>query len=336
MNINESFRKTDSNLLAELIDRFNNGKSDSRYIVALSILDYLDIKTKFQKRKDNSVVASRDDIALEIFVDGRTLSFCLNLLMKAQLIKSTRKHSINGVNIYTIDYGQWEYLASRGKKIRENTHEKKKEIAAKIKKESIEKIISNRKKSAWTKFETDIINDMAYDEISKDDKYKTGLNESERFIIQIISKSYTKYTGKRLRWNYRMFNVVRKQIVGVSRTDYRNKLDEYENIEKTMCLPQRLVDIGKLFSSKYFYKITNCKCKATGPRIALADKNLSSIIGILYDASDDDRFNRYFYLERLKKCPTVEDSSYYLNSVKIDSNFKVADNPIDLYYKKVV
>lgn len=323
-----NFVKADVNLLAAIIEKYNNGKPDSRYISALTILDYIGSKIKFQQRLNKSAIVSREELEGELFISGKTLTFCLNLLENTGLVESTRQRSINGVKFYKINYNVWYNLAREGKKLRKCSQEDRSARSHQILEESINKINKNLKSKFWTGEQLEAINKMAYDRITEEDVYQTALNIYERLIIQLISKSFTLYTGRKLLWSIQIFNGIRKQITDVSKTNYKDNPEEYVKIEAKTCVPQRLIDIGKFLACKNFNVLTKYHSNTIGLCMIEADKNLSKIIPILYSKNEtaDD------YYKALGN--EFENKDYYLNPVEVDSNFKVFKNPIDLYYNE--
>lgn len=331
------FAKVDIYLLETISRKENNGEliPDSRYSNAVLILDYINSKIKFQNKEDNSAIISRDDITLSTLISGKTLTFCLNLLERLGLIESSRVGNLNGVKSYKVNSKLLKEMIEEGKTTKTEEYKKFNEKQKQIREETVKKIISNNEKSNhWSKLQTDLINQMAYDDITMEDKYNVHLNIYERLMIQLISKSYYRYSGEKINWTYRIFNGVRKCIAGRSKTDFKDNPEEYEELLKIRCLPYKLIDVGILLASDNFKKITGCIYNLTGLKINEAIKwvTSSNVFNILHENMNCSA-DHYYYSNGYDQIEDIDDRNFYMNKIDF-SNFIKKDNPIDLYYKK--
>ena len=307
--------------------------SDNRAVCASYLLDYVDNQVRYQNREDHSAVISRADF-LEIGLEGKTLTFCINKLKAMQVISTIRKNEIDGVNAYYINYSKWEEYEKQGEATYKNSLEEHREKTRETKQKSIEKIHNNLHHSnAWSAEKSEAINQMAYDEVTEEDTHNTGLNFTERMFIQLTSKAYKLYTGKTIRWNLALFNGARMHCMGVSKKKFTGTDQEYEYLFISLCKPQKLIDAIKLLSSKHFEKLTNCNSNKFWHRLNAALRYVSS------QSVTDILYGKYTFRGRYYEGDdgrVKEDVKYYRYKVDPNANIRIKGNPIDRYYNNIV
>lgn len=308
------------------IDKFESEENvkelqDTSAFNAAALLEFIYFKILEQDNEDESAVISRNDIIFELGYCSSAITKSINKLKEFNLIKIERINSMDGVNIFTIDFDKWNELEKKGREIYNNQKKKYVEYQRKKREESVEKIKANLNRKCWTSEKTKNIQEMAYDEVTKEDIHNTGLRLEERVIIQFISKGYFKYTGEIIEWNNITFNNLRYHLIGAKKSEYINNEDEYYKMLCWKAKPQKLIDIAKLLASKDFEKITWCDSPIMGFRISHAAMRVDNITEKLYGKPISKYYEDFNYED-------FENKEYYMKRVDI-SKVNIEKNPLD-------
>lgn len=243
-------------LLQSLDFTIFQNKADKYSILdtAACIVDYLLLNSK--TLSTNRFVISLKEFSSTLNKNTHLITYGLTLLKNAGVISITRKGIINGTNSIILNEEKLEEIENNGRHIlKEEILEREKINKENLEKDKI-KIRDNQARMVWDKERTLAINKMAYssyEDIEKD-TYNTRLYLPERFLISYISKGWYRFTGKIIRWDYKMFLTIRK-IVAERNFDKKEKESFYRSLS-TNCNPQKLIDIVKFATSIWFKPLT--------------------------------------------------------------------------------
>lgn len=243
-------------LLQSLDFTIFQNKADKYSILdtAACIVDYLLLNS--ETLSTNRFVISLKEFSSTLNKNTHLITYGLTLLKNAGVISITRKGIINGTNSIILNEEKLEEIENNGRHIlKEEILEREKINKENLEKDKI-KIRDNQARMVWDKERTLAISKMAYssyEDIEKD-TYNTRLYLPERFLISYISKGWYRFTGKIIRWDYKMFLTIRK-IVTERNFDKKEKESFYRSLS-TNCNPQKLIDIVKFATSIWFKPLT--------------------------------------------------------------------------------
>lgn len=243
-------------LLQSLDFTIFQNKADKYSILdtAVCIVDYLLLNS--ETLYTNRFVISLKEFSSILNKNIHLITYGLTLLKDAGVISITRKGVINGANSIILNEEKLEEIENNGRHIlKEEILEREKINKENLEKDKI-KIRDNQARMVWDKERTLAINKMAYssyEDIEKD-TYNTKLYLPERFLISYTSKSWYRFTGKIIRWDYKMFLTIRK-IIAERNFDKKEKESFYRSLSAN-CNPQKLIDIVKFATSIWFKPLT--------------------------------------------------------------------------------
>ena len=303
---------------------FPNTKLSNKYLAEISARLICKFLYLIETSDKDTVIISRRHLCSLLKLDKNLVGYCLRTLENAGILSSTRKGTINGANKYSVNKDRLKEIENKGTIV---LSEEMHEIAmreAKILEDSRQRIIANqekikaKKKTEWPEERTKAINEMAYDEIELDqeDTHSTGLHFYDRFLIQIISKAYYRYTGEVLEWNPLMLNKIRKTLTEESLTT-SSPLKVYDHLSAIISSPQKIIDIVKFMTSIWFVPLTRCYSSVFEMRFA--DAYNRGIKYIIYQITGKSYESSY---ELFNVPEALEDNEYYLNKVNVNRNSK--------------
>ena len=232
----------------------NKADKNSILDTATDIVDYLLLNS--EALYTNKFVISLKEFSSILNKNIHLITYGLTLLKDAEVISITRKGVINGANSIILNEEKLEEIENNGRHIlKEEILEREKINKENLEKDKI-KIRDNQARMVWDKERTLAINKMAYssyEDIEKD-TYNTKLYLPERFLISYTSKSWYRFTGKIIRWDYKMFLTIRK-IIAERNFDKKEKESFYRSLSAN-CNPQKLIDIVKFATSIWFKPLT--------------------------------------------------------------------------------
>lgn len=286
--------------------------------VAFSIVDYLIFNSDILYT--NRYIISIKDFCNALYEDKNSIILGLDFLKQVGIISTSRKGMLNGANSIILNEERLIEILEKGKEVgKEEVLEREKSKQEKFKKDK-QRVNDNQARMVWDKERTLAINKMAYssyEDIEKD-TYNTRLYPSERFLISYTSKSWYKFTGEILRWDYKMFLTIRKSIADRN-FDKKEKESFYRSLNSN-CNPQKIIDLVKFTTSIWFKPLTEANSCAVEMRIKDAcNKGFEKLVPFIYknEKGIADKtyeslypFNMNAYLE----LPS-EDTEYYKQPV---------------------
>ena len=297
--------------------------SKKRIIEAATIMiDYILYRTK--DSKDNKAIISRDDFCFFLHLNKDLVGYALKALTNAGIISISRKGTINGVNVINIYHNKVKEIENKGREIEKKKTDEYLKRKYKVIEESKQRIINNQNKikakkkdSTWSKEKVEAVNEMAFDEVNEKDVHNTGLHSYDRLLIQILSKAWFRYTGKKLNWNSLMLNKIRKTLTGSSLSE-ENPTRCYIELGYNL-IPQKLIDIIKYMTSIWFRPLT--ECRSYNFELMFTDaynKKFNQVMPIIYDESS--------YFDLYKDPKDMEDFNFYKGKVDTSIKYRLKKN----------
>lgn len=270
-----------------------------------------------------SIIISRKDLCFILKVSKPLINYGLKVLLNAEAINISRKGTINGTSIVSLNNERLSEIENIGREIflkeEKELSEKKKESLEKDKKKIEYNLYRKKANARWSKEKTEAINKMAYGVIEDEDKYNTDLIFEERCLIQILSKAWLRFSGYILKWDYMMFNKVRATLIG--KMEKFHSKEEYINNFRINTPAQKLIDIVKFMTSVWFDALTECNTLTFELMFMDAyNKGFKNIIETFYEKSYESVYSLN---------PSIpEDFEYYKNKVDVENiNSKVKQRP---------
>lgn len=287
-----------------------------------SMIDYILYRTK--DSKNNKAIISRDDFCFFLHLNKGLVGLCLKTLTNAGIISISRKGTINGVNVITIYHNKVKEIENKGREIEKKKQDEYLNKKYQVIEESKQRIINNQNKikakkkdSTWSKEKVEAVNKMAFDEVNEKDVHNTGLHSYDRLLIQILSKAWFRYTGKKLNWNSLMLNKIRKTLTGSSLSE-ENPTRCYIELGYNL-IPQKLIDVIKYITSIWFRPLT--ECRSYNFELMFTDaynKKFNQVMPIIYNESS--------YFDLYKNPKDMEDFNFYKDRVDTTIRYRLKKN----------